>query len=174
MHPLSVSGARPEIIFEALHPDVRVPERATAGSAGYDVRAYLDGQRVQHSDGARAWEVEMPPSGASLEIAPGVTVLIPLGFRARLPDGWEAQVRLRSSLAFRRGLVIPNAPGTIDCDYPDEWLVMMRGGGADTVHIAHGERIAQIVLNAYGVLEWVPGTVRRTTRDGGVGSTGSF
>ncbi|HET7583714.1 MAG TPA: hypothetical protein VFK13_02345 [Gemmatimonadaceae bacterium] len=168
------SGPHEQILFEALYPGVQPPERATAGSAGYDVRAFLDGRRVRCSDGVRAWEEEMSATGATLEIAPGVTVLVPLGFRARLPHGWEAQVRLRSSLAFRKGLVIPNAPGTIDCDYPDEWLVMMRGAAAAPVQIAHGERIAQIVLSTHGVLPWVPGVVKRTTREGGVGSTGSF
>ena len=102
-----------------------------------------------------------------------VVALVPLGFRARLPDGYEAQVRLRSSIALRRGLVLPNAPGTIDADYPDEWLVMVRNVSRARATIAHGERIAQIVLNRYAVLPWVPGPVARSTdRHGGFGSTG--
>jgi dUTP pyrophosphatase len=109
-----------------------------------------------------------------LSLAPGATALVPLGFRARLPQGFEAQVRVRSSVAFRKGLVVPNAPGTIDADYPDEWLVMLRNDSAAPATIEHGERIAQVVLNRFAVLPWEVGTVVRSSdRTGGVGSTGT-
>ena len=108
-----------------------------------------------------------------LALEPGVIALVPLGFRARLPDGYEAQLRVRSSIAFRKGLVLPNAPGTIDADYPDEWLAMMKNDSGSVVMIEHGERIAQVVLNRFEVLEWSAGSVGLSTdRKGGVGSTG--
>lgn len=160
------------IIFEPLFPDVVPPSRATRGAAGYDVRAHLDGRAVRV---ARDGEVSEVPVGAgrAIELAPGEIALIPTGFRARLPEGYEAQVRLRSSIAFRKGLVLPNAPGTIDADYPDEWLVMVKNAGARAVEIAHGERIAQVVLSRFAVLAWERGTVAASTdRTGGVGSTG--
>ena len=98
---------------------------------------------------------------------------MPLGFRARLPDGYEAQIRIRSSVALKKGLTLPNAPGTIDADYPDEWLVMVRNSGTQRAHIEHGERIAQVVLARYAALEWRAGSVKRSTdRSGGLGSTG--
>jgi dUTP pyrophosphatase len=109
----------------------------------------------------------------ALSLAPGEIALVPLGFRAKLPEGFEAQIRIRSSVALKRGLTIPNAPGTIDADYPDEWLVMMSNSGAEPARIEHGERIAQVILARYEVLEWKPGTVARSTdRVGGLGSTG--
>lgn len=163
------------VIFEPLHDDVVVPTRATEHSAGYDLRAFLLGRptKVMTNGGA----VDRAPSrdGAALfvELAPGERAIVPLGFRARLPEGYEAQLRMRSSVAFRKGLTMPNAPGTIDADYPDEWLVMLRNDSAAPARIEHGERIAQAVLARYEALEWIPGTVGITTsRSGGVGSTG--
>ena len=160
------------VVFEPLFPDVAPPERATEHSAGYDVRAHLRGRTVRV---AAAGAVEERAVGAegTLVLHPGETALVPLGFRARLPRGYEAQMRLRSSVAFKRALVMPNAPGTIDADYPDEWLAMLRNAGDAPATIAHGERIAQVVLARHAVLEWREGSVAVTTsRTGGLGSTG--
>lgn len=160
------------IIFEPLFPDVSPPARATEGAAGYDVRAHLDGRTVRVSRDGSVRHVDVRERGA-IVLEPGDIALIPTGFRARLPAGYEAQVRLRSSIAFRKGLVLPNAPGTIDADYPDEWLVMVKNAGGHPVEIAHGERIAQVVLGRFAVLAWERGIVGVSTdRSGGVGSTG--
>lgn len=110
------------------------------------------------------WAIELPVSAMAL---------IPLGFRARVPEGYEAQVRPRSGASFKKGLQIPNAPGTVDADYPDEWLVPVRNATAATMRIEHGERIAQAVFQRYEVVRWQAGVVRATTdRTGGFGSTG--
>jgi dUTP pyrophosphatase len=162
----------PVIVFEPLHPDVDPPARATRGAAGYDVRAFLRGRTVRISGVGGEREVDAGTEGR-LALEPGVIALVPLGFRARLPDGYEAQLRVRSSIAFRKGLVLPNAPGTIDADYPDEWLVMMKNESSSVVAIEHGERIAQVVFNRFEVLDWRAGSVGVSTdRKGGVGSTG--
>lgn len=148
------------------------PNRATSGAAGYDVCAHLAGRVVRlWRDGS---EVEhVVGADGRLTLQPGDIALVPLGFRARLPVGYEAQVRLRSSMAFRRGLLLPNAPGTIDADYPDEWLVMMKNIGLRATTVAHGERIAQVILQRFATLPWTPGIVTRSTdRTGGLGSTG--
>jgi len=163
------------VIFEPLHPGVVVPARATEQSAGYDLRAFLLGRptKVMTPGGAVDRAPVREGSGAYVELAPGERAIVPLGFRARLPDGYEAQLRMRSSVAFRKGLTMPNAPGTIDADYPDEWLVMLRNDGDAPARIEHGERIAQAVLARYAALDWAPGRVgMSTSRAGGVGSTG--
>jgi dUTP pyrophosphatase len=163
------------VLFEPLHPGVAPPERATRGSAGFDLRAYLAGRRVRCSDGVSIWETDASNGAGewSIELAPGTMALIPLGFRARLPEGYEAQVRPRSGVSFRKGLQIPNAPGTVDADYPDEWLVPVRNATSAPMRIEHGERIAQAVFQRYEVLGWEAGPVRATTdRAGGFGSTG--
>jgi dUTP pyrophosphatase len=161
-----------EITYEALYQDVAIPARATREAAGYDVCAYLVGRTVRVSDGAAVCE-RASDDAHRLHLEPGEIALVPLGFKARLPDGYEAQVRIRSSIAFKRGLIIPNGPGTIDADYPDEWMVMLKNDSPRTVAIEHGERIAQIVLARYSVLSWAPGAVGLSTdRVGGIGSTG--
>ena len=163
------------IIIQLLHDDAREPQRATEGSAGYDLFAYLTGRTVTCSDGQRTWSVEPEPgeSGGKLRLEPGVMARVPLGFKARLPRGIEAQIRPRSGTTFKKGLQIPNAPGTIDSDYPDEWMVIVRNPAATAIRIEHGERIAQMVLAKYEVLAIEAGDVAVTTsRVGGFGSTG--
>ncbi len=163
----------PSVTFEALHEDVAIPNRETAGSAGYDVRAYLKGRTVTLRGGRDGEMKEISVVGRQISLEPGDTALIPTGFRAHVPHGFEAQVRIRSSIAFKRGLILPNAPGTIDADYPDEWLVMVKNDSRRTALIQHGERIAQVILNRFEVLEWSRGTVGISTdREGGFGSTG--
>jgi dUTP pyrophosphatase len=165
----------PTVVFEPLHAGVAPPARATGGSAGFDLRAYLADRRVRCSDGTSLWEAtsEERDGSWSIELRPGVMALIPLGFRARLPEGFEAQVRPRSGASFKKGLQIPNAPGTVDADYPDEWLVPVRNGTSAPMRIEHGERIAQAVFQRYEVVNWHPGSVRSSTgRAGGFGSTG--
>ena len=168
----SVNQRPSPVVFEALHDDVEIPQRQTAEAAGYDLRAYLRDRavKVRRADSVEVTEVQC---NGTLSLAPGDVALVPTGFRARLPSGYEAQIRLRSSLAFRRGLILPNAPGTIDADYPDEWLVMAKNDSNLTVTIDHGERIAQAVIMPFSAPEWTAGTVGRSTdRTGGLGSTG--
>jgi dUTP pyrophosphatase len=164
-----------QLIVELLHADAQPPKRATEGSAGYDLCAYLRGRAIKTSNLGHVGEIRPRESESSVTLAlgPGVTALIPLGFKARIPAGVEAQIRPRSGTSFKKGLVIPNAPGTIDSDYPDEWMVIVRNLNTMPVHIEHGERIAQMVLARYEVLSIVEGTVGVTTdRVGGFGSTG--
>ncbi len=166
-------GERATVIFEPLHDDIVVPSRQTEGSAGYDVCAYLKHRVVTIRRSASGQHDEVPIAAEKLVLEPGDMALVPTGFKARVPEGYEAQVRIRSSMAFQRGLVLPNAPGTIDADYPDEWLVMVKNDSFRTTEIEHGERIAQVVLNRVAVLPWIEGEVGVwSDRRGGLGSTG--
>jgi dUTP pyrophosphatase len=172
---LSTNSHEPTLVVELLHADAQPPKRATAGSAGYDLFAYLNGRTLRCSDGSRTWEVVTgsPSAPATLDLQAGSMTLIPLGFKARLPEGYEAQIRPRSGTTFKKGLDIPNAPGTIDADYPEEWMVIVRNPGASTIRIEHGERIAQMVLSRFEVLPVTFGAVAVTTdRVSGFGSTG--
>jgi dUTP pyrophosphatase len=166
-------GERASVVFEPLHDDLVVPSRQTEGSAGYDVCAYLKDRVVTVRHGASGRLDEVPIAAEKLVLEPGDMALVPTGFKARVPAGYEAQVRIRSSMAFKRGLVLPNAPGTIDADYPDEWLVMVKNDSYRTAEIGHGERIAQVVLNRVALLPWIEGEVGVwSDRRGGLGSTG--
>lgn len=174
--PPAADGAAPiDALIERLHEDVIAPARATEGSAGYDLRAYLKERTVRYSDGDV--QQERPATEEDNEwgvtLASGGMALIPLGFRTRLPHGIEAQIRPRSGQAFKRGLTIPNAPGTVDADYAEEWMVMVRNDAPVPRRIVHGERIAQVVFARHLAVELREGMVRRSTgRAGGFGSTG--
>ncbi|MBX9929483.1 MAG: dUTP diphosphatase [Gemmatimonadaceae bacterium] len=163
------------IRFEPLHEGVAPPSRSTTGSAGYDLRCFLVARTVRVAlDGVVSERpTESTEEGWVLRLAPREKALVPLGFRAQLPIGVEAQVRPRSGLAFRTGLVIANSPGTIDADFPEEWCVPVANWGVEPLVVTHGERIAQMVLARFEVLPFVQEAVQPTTdRMGGFGSTG--
>jgi dUTP pyrophosphatase len=163
----------PRIVFEPLHDGIGVPTRQTDGAAGYDLRADLDGRTVTSIVGLSGERRDVAIADGRLVLQPGDIALVPTGFKARVPMGFEAQIRIRSSVAFSRGLMLPNAPGTIDADYPDEWLIMVKNDSPRASEIRHGERIAQVILSRFAVLPWEDGSVDRSTdRDGGLGSTG--
>jgi dUTP pyrophosphatase len=102
-----------------------LPRPATPGSAGCDLRA----------------AVETP-----LILAPGQRELVPTGFAIAVPEGYEAQVRPRSGLALRSGIVLPNTPGTIDSDYRGEVKVILLNTASEPFAIERGDRIAQLVI----------------------------
>lgn len=163
------------VLIQRLHDDAVIPARATAGSAGQDLRAYLRNRTVRSSDGVSQGELASSDSTGSWSVTlePGTMALIPLGFRTRLPAGIEAQIRPRSGQVFKQALTIPNAPGTIDADYAEEWMVIVRNDAAVPRTIVHGERIAQVVFARYESPALHEGDVQRTTdRAGGFGSTG--
>jgi dUTP pyrophosphatase len=164
-----------DVSIERLHDDVELPARATAGSAGYDVRAHLAHRRIMHSDGSAhdTRDATIEDGQWGITLAPSEMALVPLGFRTRLPAGVEAQVRPRSGQAFKRALTIPNAPGTVDADYAEEWMVIVRNESPVPQRIVHGERIAQVVFARHLVVELRELAVERSTeRAGGFGSTG--
>jgi dUTP pyrophosphatase len=134
------------------NPDLPLPARATPDSAGYDVRSAEE----------------------DLVLEPGETRALATGLVLELPTGMECQVRPRSGLAFREGLIVPNAPGTIDPDYRGEVRVLLMNLSRKPVSIARGDRIAQFVFARFEAPEIVTAErVGETDRgEGGFGSTG--
>lgn len=132
-----------------------LPSYETEGAAGADLRANL-------------------PQGRPVELAAGARALIPTGLRLTIPPGYEGQLRARSGLALRHGIMLPNAPGTIDSDYRGPLGVILMNGGDESFEVTHGMRIAQLVIAPvtrarFAVVE----TLDRTPRgQGGFGSTG--
>ena len=164
------------VVFEPLVGDVQPPKCATSHSAGYDLTAYLRGRQVRVAAGGNESDrhADVTDDRASIKLEPGERALIPLGFKARIPEGYHGEVRPRSGAAFRKGLEIPNSPGTIDSDYNGEWMVPVKNGDSKAITIEHGERIAQVVFVPHLAATFELGSVARTTeRDGGFGSTGS-
>jgi len=99
---------------------------------------------------------------------------VPTGFAIAVPEGYEAQVRPRSGLALRFGVVLPNAPGTIDSDYRGEVRVILQNTGDAPFTIRRGDRIAQLVLAPVVAPVWEEvATLESTSRgSGGFGHTG--
>jgi dUTP pyrophosphatase len=133
--------------------DLPLPDYASAGAAGLDLLAAVTDPVV---------------------LAPGARALVPTGLAIALPSGHELQIRPRSGLALKHGIIIPNSPGTIDEDYRGEIQVIMLNAGSESFTIIRAMRIAQAVLAPVLRLSWhETETLEETARAaGGFGSTG--
>jgi len=107
-------------------------------------------------------------------IAPGARALIPTGLRMAIPVGFEVQIRPRSGLALKHGIMLPNSPGTIDSDYRGPVGVILLNAGDVPFAVGHGDRIAQIVVAPVLRARFeLADVLDQTTRGaGGFGSTG--
>ena len=113
-----------------------------------------------------------------LVLKPLERVACPCGFAMAIPPGFEAQIRPRSGLAFKFGLSVPNAPGTIDADYRGEVKVLLVNLGTEPITITRGMRIAQMVFAKVEQAAWreVASVAELSATDrgtGGFGSTGT-
>ena len=110
-----------------------------------------------------------------ITIDPGATDCIPTGLRIAIPPGYEAQIRPRSGLALKQGIIIPNSPGTIDSDYRGEVRVILTNLGSSTFTVERGMRIAQMVICPVMRGEWiVVSSLPESERGaGGFGHTGT-
>ena len=113
-------------------------------------------------------------AAADVQLEPGARALLPTGFAIAVPQGHEGQIRLRSGFAFRKGLILLNAPGTIDSDYRGELNVLVMNVSQETVVVERGERFAQLVIAPIVSCEWqeVPELPQTGRGAGGFGSTG--
>ena len=129
------------------------PEYATSQSAGLDLRANLT---------------------ESITLKPLARTLVKTGLFIELPEGYEAQVRPRSGLAYKKGVTVLNAPGTIDADYRGEIGVILVNLSEDEFVIENGERVAQLVIAKHEQAQWIEvENLDETDRGaGGFGSTG--
>lgn len=130
-----------------------VPEYATAGSSGADVRAHID---------------------EPITLMPGERRLIPTGIFVEVPEGMEAQIRARSGLAIKHGIGLVNGVGTVDSDYRGEWNIPVINWGSEPYTIHDGDRIAQVVFARYERAEFeLVDEISQTERgEGGFGHTG--
>jgi dUTP pyrophosphatase len=130
-----------------------LPEYATRGAAGLDLRAAVE---------------------SNIAVAPGETLAVPTGLIMAIPEGFEAQVRPRSGLALKHSIGVMNSPGTIDSDYRGEVKVIISNFGQESFTINRGDRIAQMVVSRYERVSWKPTTDLTDTErgDGGFGHSG--
>jgi len=130
-----------------------LPEYATAGSAGMDIRACLQDPVI---------------------LQPLERAMIPTGILMEIPSGYEAQMRPRSGLAYKHGITCLNSPGTIDSDYRGELKVILINLSSQPQTVSNGERIAQIVISKVerALLEPVVQLTASDRGEGGFGHTG--
>ena len=130
-----------------------LPFYETEGSAGMDVKAYIDEPVI---------------------LKPGQRMLVPTGLYIELPAGYEAQIRARSGLAIKKGIGLVNGIGTIDSDYRGEIKVILINWGDEDFVIENGDRIAQMVIAKYERVEWEQSDNLSDTErgSGGFGHTG--
>lgn len=129
-----------------------LPAYMTDGSAGMDLTADLEGDLV---------------------LKPLERTLIPTGIAVALPRGFEAQIRPRSGLAFKKGFTLLNSPGTIDSDYRGEIQLIAINLGQEPVVIRNGERVAQMVVQRVCKVQWEEVNELPSSRrnEGGFGHT---
>lgn len=139
-----------KVINQSKHP---LPEYATAQAAGLDLKANIS---------------------ESIVLKPLQRQLISTGLFIELPNGYEAQIRPRSGLAFKNGITVLNSPGTIDADYRGEVKVLLVNLSDTDFTINDGERIAQMVIAKHEQIKWEPvNSLEESNRgEGGFGSTG--
>ena len=136
---------------------VPLPSYETAGAVGADLRANFSADQR-----------------GGMRLAPGGRALVPTGLRLAIPLGFEVQIRPRSGLALKHGITVLNTPGTIDSDYRGPLGVIVINTGQQAFEIAHGDRIAQMILApvvqaAFALVATLDETARGV---GGFGSTG--
>lgn len=140
-----------KVVIKKEHPQARLPEYMTSGSAGADLYA-VEGT----------------------EILPGQVLAVSVGFSMALPEGYEAQIRSRSGLALNNAVCVLNSPGTIDSDFRGVLKVILANLGPDPFVIKPGDRVAQMVINRVSQAEFQEVEVLDETDrgEGGFGSTG--
>jgi dUTP pyrophosphatase len=141
--------------LENFDTELALPSYETPGAAGADIRASLG-------------------SGEEMLLKPGERALVPTGLSMEIPLGYEVQVRPRSGLSFKTGLMVVNSPGTIDSDYRGEVKIILGNWGDKDEVIKHGDRVAQVLLAPVVQANFVTtNTLTDTERGaGGFGSTG--
>lgn len=144
-----------KIQFKKLDNRAIIPEYKTSGSAGFDLNVLLDTEEYILKKG----EIKLFKTGLAMS----------------LPDGYEAQIRSRSGLSLKNGVIVLNSPGTVDSDYRGEIGIILMNCGNEDYKVEHLSRIAQMVIAKYEkadieVVEELDNTERG---EGGFGSTGT-
>jgi len=139
-----------KIINKSNNP---LPAYETSGSAGMDLRAFVSEE---------------------IELKPLERKLIPTGLFLEIPEGYEAQLRPRSGLAFKHGISLPNTPATIDSDYRGEIKIALINLSTEVFIVKNGERIAQMIIAKHEQAELIQVEELNETKrgEGGFGSTG--
>lgn len=142
-----------EIKISILSKKATIPKYESEYASGFDISACID---------------------APFDLKPGDWAKIPTGLKFQIPEGYELQIRSRSGLSYKNGIVVKNSPGTIDADYRGQVFVLIHNEGSDSFTIQPGMRIAQGVICPVVRAEFVECEDLEETKRGerGFGSTG--
>ena len=145
-----------KIFKKSNRETIKLPQYQTPGSSGLDLVANFEQKTEQIIIKPNKWEI------------------IPTGITVELPDGFEAQIRPRSGLAYKYGVTVLNSPGTIDNDYRGEIKIILINHGHEDFIVKNGDRIAQMIISKYEQveLEEIEFLTETPRNDGGFGSTG--
>ena len=144
-----------QVRFAKLDENAQLPTQGSAQAAGWDLYALEE-----------------------TTVTKGASVMIPTGLACAIPEGWEGQIRCRSSLG-KKGMILPNGVGTIDSDYRGELKVLATWiGKGDTFTVGKGERVAQMLFAPVPTvhIQEVPLSDLESTErgEGGFGSSGQY
>lgn len=162
------------IKIQLIHPNAKVPTKATSGASGYDVYAIEECIIPPNKILSCLSEISGCYEKNSYALDAHSPTLVPLGFKVEIPPGYEIQIRPRSGLAFKFAITCVNSPGTIDSDYRGEVGVLLINHGANSYRMNVGDRIAQMVITKVPSSEFVVVEKAEETQrgEGGYGSTG--
>lgn len=163
----------------ALNAGAALPELATAGSGAFDVRANLhDVKEIVVYSGSNkktTTAVRDQYGNLSVILQPHARAMIPTGLIFDIPNGFKLEFSARSGLSLKEGLNLANGQALIDSDYVEESFVLIQNNSDLRVEIKHGDRIAQAALarvEPTAIVELTQRPAQKTTRVGGMGSTG--
>lgn len=122
-----------KVKFKKLNENAIIPEYKTSGSAGFDLNVLLENDKEVIKNG----EIKLFKTGLAMA----------------LPEGYEAQIRSRSGLSLKNGLIVLNAPGTVDSDYRGEICLIMMNCGKEDYVVENGARLGQMVITKYEKVE---------------------
>ena len=158
------------------HPAVRLPSFATSQSACFDIAFNNAGKSTYKGYNKNNGEFERNfGQNGSIHIMPGDRILVPTGMIFDIPEGYSVRVHARSGTSLKQGLVLVNSEGVIDSDYIDETFVLLTNTSENGITINSGDRIAQAEMvkkEDYVIWETTSKPLPKTTRSGGMGSTG--
>lgn len=135
-----------KVINKSLNP---LPVYAKDGDSGVDLRADFTNLNEDLMFGAAYDDVRKV-----LIIFSGGRCIVPTGLHTSFPPGYEIQIRPRSGLAIKHGIMVVNSPGTIDSGYRNEWGVILMNLGEEPFEIKEGDRIAQAILTRVSKIDW--------------------
>lgn len=157
------------------HNDIILPSFATEQAACFDIAAQFVNKITYTGYNSNNCKFEKEISNDQITLMPGDRVMIPTGLIFDIPEGYSIRIHPRSGLSFKQGLVLANLEAVIDSDYFDETFVLLTNTSANKIRVSNGDRIAQAELmrrEEYSIVETKTAPKRRTSRKGGLGSTG--